>query len=196
MGPWLPRLDVESAGGCRNGAELWRRLRAAGFGGGLRVVTEWATRRRRAEAAPIAAPRSCPSARAIAGMMTLRRPALSRDEAFTVATIEAGVPSLAEASELIDRFQQMVRNRCAKEFPSWLSEAAAGPLASFAKGIAADRTAVVAALTETWSNGQTEGQINRLKLIKRQIYGRAHLDLLRARVIGTAVMNWATPHRM
>lgn len=184
LGPWLPRLDAEWAGGCRNGAELWRRLRGAGFGGGLRVVTEWATRRRRAEAAPTAAPRSCPSARAIACMMTLRRPDLSRDEAVTVATIEAGVPRLAEASKLVDRFQQMVRNRCANDLPSWLNEAAAGPLASFAKGIAADRSAVVAALTEQWSNGQTEGQINRLKLIKRQMYGRAHLDLLRARVIG------------
>ena len=54
--PWLPRLDAEWAGGCRNGAELWRRLRSAGFSGGLRVVTEWATRRRRAEKVP-AAPR-------------------------------------------------------------------------------------------------------------------------------------------
>jgi hypothetical protein len=50
--PWLIQLDEAWAGGCRNGTELWRRLKHAGFGGSLRVVTEWATRRRRAEAAP------------------------------------------------------------------------------------------------------------------------------------------------
>lgn len=193
---WLPRLNAEWAGGCRNGAELWRRLRAAGYCGGLRVVTEWATRRRRAETAPAGATRQCPSARAIGRLMTFRRQDLSRDEALTVATIEAGVPRLAESAQLIDRFQRMIRNRSAADFPSWLSDAAMGPLASFAKGIAADQSAVMAALTEPWSNGQTEGQINRLKLIKRQMYGRANLDLLRARVIGTAAMNRSELHRM
>ena len=194
--PWLPRLDAEWADGCRNGAELWRRLRATGFCGGLRVVTEWATRRRRAETAPADAPRRCPSPRAIARLMTLRRPDLSRDEAIMVATIEAGVPRLAQAARLVDRFQQMIRSRSTADFISWLTDAAAGPLASFAKGVAADRSAVVAALTEPWSNGQTEGQVNRLKLIKRQMYGRANLDLLRARVIGTAAMNTSELHRM
>jgi transposase len=56
-------------------------------------------------------------------------------------------------------------------------------LASFGKGIAADLAAVKAALIEPWSNGQTEGQITKLKLVKRQMYGRAHLDLLRARLL-------------
>jgi transposase len=60
--PWLARLDADWTAGCRNGAELWRRLRAAGFRGSLQVVTEWATRRRRAEAAPDGGPRKCPSA--------------------------------------------------------------------------------------------------------------------------------------
>lgn len=54
----------------------------------------------------------------------------------------------------------------------------------------------MAALSEPWSNGQTEGQINRLKLIKRQMYGRAHLDPPRARVIGTAMMRSDDLHRM
>ena len=62
-------------------------------------------------------------------------------------------------------------------------EAAASPLASFANGIRIDREAVAAAIVEPWSNGQTEGQITRLKLVKRQMYGRAKLDLLQARLI-------------
>lgn len=50
--------------------------------------------------------------------------------------------------------------------------------------VSKDRAAVAAAITNIWSNGQTEGQITTLKLIKRQMYGRAKLDLLEARLIG------------
>jgi len=63
---------------------------------------------------------------------------------------------------------------------------AASPLSSFAKGIIADRDAVKAAIIHSWSNGQTEGQITKLKLVKRQMYGRAKIDLLEARVTGAA----------
>lgn len=55
-------------------------------------------------------------------------------------------------------------------------------IASFARGLRSDHAAVAAALREPWSNGQTEGQINRLKTLKRQMYGRANIDLLRARL--------------
>ena len=184
--PWLIQLDEAWAGGCRNGAELWRRLKHAGFGGSLRVVTEWATRRRRAEAAPATGPRSCPSARKIAAMLTSQRHQLSRHDAITVAIIEAAVPILATARSLFDRFQAIVRNRHAEALADWLDEAAAGPLASFANGLRTDRSAVAAALALPWSNGQTEGHITKLKLVKRQIYGRAKLDLLRARILGAA----------
>ena len=57
-------------------------------------------------------------------------------------------------------------------------------IASFASGIIQDKPAVQAALTEPWSNGQTEGQITKLKLVKRQMYGRAKIDLLQARLLG------------
>jgi transposase len=63
-----------------------------------------------------------------------------------------------------------------------VTDASASLLASFGRGIVADLAAVRAALTEPWSNGQTEDQITKLKLVKRQMYGRAHLDLLRARL--------------
>ena len=66
---------------------------------------------------------------------------------------------------------------------TWVTDTSASLLASFGKGIVADLAAVRAALTEPWSNGQTEGQITKLKLVKRQMYGRARLDLLRARLI-------------
>jgi transposase len=66
---------------------------------------------------------------------------------------------------------------------TWIDDASAGPLASFARGFRDDQHAVTAALSLPWSNGQTEGQITKLKLVKRQMYGRSKLDLLRARLL-------------
>ena len=65
----------------------------------------------------------------------------------------------------------------------WIDEAEDSMIASFARGLRSDYAAVAAALREPWSNGQTEGQINRLKTLKRQMYGRANIELLRARLI-------------
>jgi len=61
-----------------------------------------------------------------------------------------------------------------------------GELQRFAAGLVADHAAVQAGLTLTWSNGQVEGQVNRLKLLKRQMYGRANFDLLRQRILHAA----------
>jgi len=184
--PWLVQLDEAWSGGCRDGAELWRRLRLAGFGGSLRVVTEWATRRRRSEAAQASDPRKCPSARKIAMMLIQKRAHLTREDAVTVAMIEAAVPVLTIARHFLERFQGMIRKRDPSGLDTWLADASSGPLASFAHGLRGDQPAVTAALSLPWSNGQTEGQITKLKLVKRQMYGRAKLDLLRARLLGAA----------
>ncbi len=77
----------------------------------------------------------------------------------------------------------MIRKRDPSALDAWLDEAPAGPMASFARGLRDDKSAVMAALSLPWSNGQTEGQIAKLKLVKRQMYGRAKLDLLRARLL-------------
>lgn len=154
-----------------------------GFRRSLRVVGEWATRQRRAEAAAYSPPGRCPSARRIVRMMTTARDRLSRSDAVTVARIEAAVPNLAAASTLVGHFVNMVRNGEHDDLDDGLSEAEGSLLASLARGLNADRHAVLAALREPWSNGQTEGQINKLKAFKRQMYGRAGLDLLRARLV-------------
>src|SRR5215212_7806986 len=80
----------------------------------------------------------------------------------------------------------IVRDRKAGELERWLADAAESELRSFADGLRQDEAAVRAALRLPWSNGQTEGQITRLKLIKRQTFGRAKHDLLRARVLQAA----------
>ena len=79
----------------------------------------------------------------------------------------------------------MIRERRRPDLDVWIEAAARSLLASFASGLLKDKAGVAAALTQSWSNGQTEGQITRLKLVKRQMFGRAKLDLLEARLIGT-----------
>ena len=184
--PHLAWLDAEWSAGCRNGAELWRRLRASGFRGSLRVVAEWATRRRRAESAGYERLRKPPSARVLSRLLLSERDQLTKGDAITVARIERGVPTLVSARDLVERFHRMVRDRDPAALPTWITDAADSVLASFGKGIVADRGAVTAAMTQPWSNGQTEGQITKLKLVKRQMYGRAKLDLLRARLPASA----------
>ncbi|CAO4164498.1 Transposase IS204/IS1001/IS1096/IS1165 DDE domain-containing protein [Methylorubrum extorquens] len=117
-------------------------------------------------------------------MMTSGRDGWSKAEAVTVATIEAAAPALDEARSLLSGFQTMVRERRPPDLDRWIDTAARGLLAFFAKGLSRDRAAVAAALSKPWSNGQTEGQITRLKLVKRQMNGGAKLDLLEARLIG------------
>ena len=180
----LPLLDEQWASGCRNGAELWRRLRARGFKGSLRVVAEWATRRRRSEMAGDRL-RRVPAARSIARLMTTARDHLTKADTVMIAAIETGVPTLVEARSLVDRFHAMIRTRT-PDLDGWIGDAAPSLVASFASGIKKDHQAVAAAITLPWSNGQTEGQITKLKLVKRQMYGRAKLDLLEARLIGAS----------
>ena len=181
---YLPYLDAQWSGGCRNGTELWRRLIGLGFKGSPRVVSEWATRRRRADKASDQQLQRIPAARTIAKLMTTKRDHLTRSETVTVAAIEKGVPTLADARALVDRFQTMIRQKTETELEAWIIESKRSLIASFANGIARDKAAVHAAITLPWSNGQVEAQITKLKLVKRQMYGRAKLDLLQARLIG------------
>jgi len=183
---YLPWLDAQWAGGCRKGAELWRRMKTRGFHGSARVVSEWATRRRRAEKASDQNLQKVPSARTIARLMTMARDHLSKADSVTVAAIEAGVVALVEARRLIERFHTMIRTKIEADLEPWIVAASTSLLASFAAGIAKSKAAVRAAITQPWSNGQTEGQVNKLKMVKRQMYGRAKIDLLEARLIGAA----------
>lgn len=123
-----------------------------------------------------------PPARRIARLLTLGRDHLSKADAVLVAQIEAALPALAQARALTDQFSRMVRNSISDQLEPWLETAEASMIAAFARGLRKDQAAVAAALNVPWSNGQTEGQINRLKLLKRQMYGRAGIALLKARI--------------
>jgi transposase len=95
-------------------------------------------------------------------------------------------PEIKQAAESAHEFRRMIRERDEKAWSAWQESTARTLLAPFARYLLRDEAAVKAALTMPWSNGQTEGQVQRLKLIKRQTYGRAKLDLLKARVLHKA----------
>ena len=181
---WLPWLDSRWKNGARNASALWREMREQGFRGQMGVVSEWARRRRLAERTDQSALARTPSARSIARLMTLARDDLSKSDAVLISAIENSVPELTVARTLIDEFQRMIRSKAAAKLDGWLEGAKASLVGTFANGVEKDFAAVRNAISSPWSNGQTEGQITKLKLIKRQMYGRAKIDLLQARLVG------------
>ena len=196
--------------GCENAMALWREIRERGYPGTSRQVHRFVAERRtkptrsgrkpRGEIMltpePPAAEPSLPSARQLAWLLVQPISALDAAAAAVVARVERDPPASAVA-DLVRRFTALVRasgvgrtatagRDAVAELGAWIASAkacSAPAIATFASGLDGDGTAVRAALTEPWSSGQAEGQINRLKLIKRQSYGRAGLDLLQRRMV-------------
>jgi transposase len=95
-------------------------------------------------------------------------------------------PEIARCADLAREFFRMIRDRDTAAWPGWRDATARSPFASFTKHLCRDEAAFLSALTLPWSNGPVEGQVHRLKLIKRSMYGRANFDLLRLRVVNAA----------
>lgn len=128
-----------------------------------------------------------PSASRVAWLLFLRPEELKSQEQLLRDAICRHSPALAEVAELAHDFRDLVKHRQAGGLSDWISRASVATvtpaLRRFALGLVADLKAIEAALTLPWSNGQTEGQVNRLKLLKREMYGRAKLDLLTQRFL-------------
>jgi transposase len=111
---------------------------------------------------------------------------LRPDERAYRAALLASADDLRAAHELAEAFGRLVRARDRAALAPWLDRAATSGVPefrAFAAHLRRDRAAVDAALRFAWSNGQTEGQVTRLKATKRAMYGRARFDLLRLRVL-------------
>jgi|SRR3954468_10813973 len=107
------------------------------------------------------------------------------DHAF-LSILRQQCPEIAKAALTAAEFIRIVRERDAVAWPAWRERAQTTLLARFAAHLRRDESAVMAALETPWSNGPVEGQVHRLKLIKRQGYGRAKFDLLKQRVLHKA----------
>jgi transposase len=186
--PYVGHLEERWQAGCTNVRQLWRELADLGFTGSYSLL-EQALR-------PSRPPRPPPShdrrGRRVRRQLSVRwlclRPptSLKEEERIALDQVLQEDTQLALGYNLVQRFHQLVNDRQLSALEQWLVDAEQGNLAPFvilAHGIRIDRSAVNAALATQWSNGTVEGHVHRLKLIKRQGYGRAKTDLLRRRVV-------------
>ena len=194
--PYEPYLLQRWQEGCHNGMRLYREIRERGYAHGASNVMRFVALLRRDEAAGRPAGTSrltkaspTPTARHVAGLF-LRRPAdLKPEQRAYLERVRQADVALATAYRLTQDFATMVRERQGERLDAWLAEADTcdvPALRRFAAGLRADLAAVRVGLTEAWSNGPTEGFVHKLKLLKRQGYGRAGFDLLRQRVLCAA----------
>jgi transposase len=111
---------------------------------------------------------------------------LKEEELEHLRLLRQASPHIETTYQLVKQFLQLVRERTGEQLDTWLAAVQASHLEafeSFVTGVQQDKDAVLAGLTLQWSNGPLEGNVNRLKLIKRSMYGRAEIDLLKLRVL-------------
>jgi transposase len=203
LAPYQGHLNARWVEGVRSALGLWREIQALGYSGSSRPVSLWA-QGRRTEPHPCTPKKyltECPEAeralprrgrlpptRRLAWLLVRDPESLTDVEAVVLAHVRQDA-EVAALHELARSYTRMVREKRAGDLDGWLIACRAsgiGTLVTFGEGLHQDRAAVRAALEEPWSGGQAEGQINRLKMLKRQMYGRAGFDLLRKRVLCAA----------
>jgi len=199
LDPYKATLLAGWNSACRNGSHLFRTIRSQGFQGQYGIVALYVRRMRQAQRL---APRKRRSAQPLPVVTEApRRPLTPRRATWLVlrpsersseqdhrqlAQLAEQAPELAEAVTLAQDFAGLVRQRRPTQLDPWLARAATSALAPFrrfAKRLREDYAAVKAGVTLPWSQGPIEGQINRLKMLKRQMFGRARLDLLARRFL-------------
>jgi transposase len=201
--PYEPYLRGRWAEGCRNGAQLWRELRERGYPGSRKLVARW-TQARRTEPAPTdprgrgagvagGEPRAGagrrPSARRLAWLLVRAPDRLTEAGRTQLGQLRDACPDAATAYPLLQELVRIVTDRLPGRLDAWLVAAAASgvpDLATFAAGLQRERAELLAALELPWSTGPVEGHITRLKLIKRQGYGRCGLETLKRRFLRAA----------
>ncbi len=177
--------------GCHNAAQLWREIQTQGYGGSQTMVKDYVrTLRCKESVLEQLTPILCvPSARTTVWWLLHDEEQLESQQQQFVARLMESSSTICAARKLARWFFALVRERRAGELETWIAAVESSGIAdlkNFAKGLLRDKDAVVAGMSLEWSNGQTERQVNRLKLIKRQMYGRASFALLRARVLAAA----------
>jgi transposase len=189
--PFADYLRQRWREGCRSAKKLHQEIRARGFKGApvtvRRYVSGWrkqtATAFRQLADLPDF---PTPAPRQATWWLIGQDEKLKEQERAFISELTRLAPALQTAQTLARDFLEMMRKRVEPAFDDWykrVQSSGSAELKSFAEGLLTDEAAVRAALSSEWSNGQTEGQVNRLKMIKRQMYGRANFDLLRLRVL-------------
>ena len=191
MQPFAAYLQERWREGCHETRQLYREIQARGYHGHFRVLQAYLAswrellpeEMRRLRNTPEEPP---PAPRAVSWWLLLEEEKLKEPERAFVSEITNRQPILKAVQALVREFRRLLQARDEPQFDVWFAAVEASgisELQNFAQGLRRDEAAVRAAMQSEWSNGQTEGQVNRLKLLKRQLFGRAKFDLLRARVL-------------
>ncbi len=184
LGPREAYLRRRWDAGIRGTERLHAELRARGYRGSLRTLRRLTARLRQDTAIP--APPAAPTARKVASWILTPPGKLADADRATLAQITARCQELTATRDLVREFADMLCHRHGELLETWTSQAENSPvseLRGFAKGLRKDWAAVTAGLTRPYNSGPVEGHVNRIKMIKRQMYGRAKPDLLRKRVL-------------
>jgi transposase len=180
-----PYLDQHRGEGHGSITRLFREITAAGYDGSYHVVRAYLDHRH--TRAPL--PPAPPTVRDVTGWLTRHPDSLTGDEQPRLSAALDRCPELQAASAQVRAFAAMLTQLTGQDLPQWISgarEARLPGISSFATGLEQDLDAVTNGLTMPWSSGPVEGRVNHIKMIKRQMYGRAALPLLRKRVLLTA----------
>ena len=179
-------LDRRLLEGCRNVSQLWRELQQQGFRGQHSCVWHW-LRQHRVLRSKASADVSSESTLRVSPQQTMWQILKGTPSAQPyLEELYRCSPEIAQLAHLGREFFRIVRKRDLVAWSQWLEDASLTSLRGFVAGLLRDQEAIKAALTLPWSNGPVEGQVHRLKLIKRQMYGRASFDLLKLRVLQRA----------
>jgi transposase len=172
--------------GLTDAAALDAELRERGWAGSTQTVRRYVRPFRHALAAPAPAP-AVPKTRQITRWLLTRPDHLPADEQAQLQAIRARCPHIDALARHVTAFAEMMTARTgSRDLEAWLAAIEADDqagLRSLAAGIRADQQAVTNGLSLPWNSGKVEGTVNKIKMIKRQMYGRAGFDLLRKRVI-------------
>jgi transposase len=181
-----PYLHQRWNEGVTDAAALHAELRERGWAGSVQTVRRYVRPFRQAPAAPDPAP-AVPKTRQITRWLLTRPDHLQPDEQAQIQAIRARCPHIDALAGHVTAFAEMMTARTgSRDLEAWLAAVEADEqsgLRSLAAGIRNDQQAVVNGLTLHWNSGRVEGTVNKIKMIKRQMYGRASFDLLRKRVI-------------
>jgi transposase len=187
LDPFKPHLHQRTGEGCGNIAQLFREITCLGYAGSYATVRAY-LEQHRPTAVPLPPPPP-PTAREVTGWLTRHPDSLTEDERTQLSALLERCPELHTASGHVRTFARMLTQLTGQNLPQWISDARASGLpgiSSFAKGLEQDLDAVTHGLTSHWNSGPVEGRVNHIKMIKRQMFGRAGLPLLRKRVLLTA----------
>ncbi|MFD8079643.1 ISL3 family transposase [Streptomyces sp. NPDC059718] len=185
LDPHKPYLHQRWQEGHTNATQLFQELRERGYPGGIMVVRRYVRQLR--EAFPQAAPpRKPPSVRDVTSWITRHPDHLSTNQTQQLKEILARCPQLDRAVGHVRAFAELMTHRQGGRLRQWINDIRSDDLPtlhSFVNGLGQDLDAVVAGLSLPYSSGAVEGHNNKIKMLKRQMFGRANFDLLRKRVL-------------